>query len=279
MPKQKLRGVALQLAQAKSAQADKVHKTAQAFVRHYAKAEQTFERQQTTHASINDRLRSTAAYEGTVCNLHWAFDEVAEETWLHFVHLAEVCLERYAGQAPGAEATAIQAGGEIESKEVEPREPSCSASKECLLEHTFGKFLQHFFTIRKGRQNSEAFLPYWPSFLGLPHPEECASESLADTIRVAFTLQRSDAGRAAFQGLFCQQANAVFPGGRVQLANGKWPDDLMQAAGRIYDDWHEMLVCFLLPQHAIVHSLACCNTCIHTLLPTTFGVALMLSRG
>lgn len=247
--KHSLRGSVLQRASVSSAQADKVHTATRAFVRQFAVAEDRLEREQTTHASINDRLRSTAAYEGTVCNLHLAFDEVAEETWLHFVHRAEACLEQHAGLASGAGATAIQGRTGIKCKGV-THEPSCYDNKECLLEYTFGKFLKHFSAIREKRNNSAASLPYWPSFLGLPHPEECSDEGLADTIRVAFTLQRSDAGRAAFQFLFGKQASAVFPGGRVQLANGKWPADLMQAADRIYDDWHKMLVCSLLPSHA-----------------------------
>jgi hypothetical protein len=247
----KLRGGVLQRALLRSAEADKVHRATQTFVKQFSAAKTLYRQKQSAEASVHDLLCSTADYEGKVTNLHLAFDEIAEQTWQHLVRRGQACLERYAALSAEVEAANANVAACEGSEQAETAAQHAQKlqkrledfdDKECLLEHSFGQFLDQFSSIRKRYKNSKAFLPLWPPFLGLPHGEECDDEVLEERIKIAFGLEESDAGRNAFQSLFCKQANVLFPGGRARLDDGTWPTPLMQAANRIYKKWHQLLV-------------------------------------
>jgi hypothetical protein len=95
-------------------------------------------------------------------------------------------------------------------------------------------------------KGDKVLVPLLPTLLGLPYPEHCEDTVLADQLQKAFSYSQTDEGRSAFQEIFCRQAYELWPerGKRLNRRNWQleWPEDLMTAASRIYDGWHELVV-------------------------------------
>jgi hypothetical protein len=224
-----------------------------------AKAEMAIEREVTSAKVLDD---AKAAYKAAIS------DYQAQPVMYQQVQASAQTQQAVAHSAATATAVIIAERAKSTSAALDDAQQAWEQvwrDAEFKLERLFQAVITAASTMRS--KGDKVLVPLLPTLLGLPYPEHCEDTVLADEVQKAFSYSQTDEGRSAFQELFCRQAYELWPGRGKRLNRStwqlEWPEDLMTAASRIYDGWHELVV-----RQTVLH----CVQCYATLYMIYFGM-------